>query len=377
MLRRGVRESPELKRGLGFTVIVSLGVTVTTLVTPVLVQKVFDNGFTGGFRATYVYSICAFALVLVLLAFVAARAAARRLVRAAEEALMVLARAHVRAHPPALDRRAVRGEAGRLRGARDRGRGRAAAVHGVGGHRVAHLVRAGARRARPDARLLVAAHAGGGAARDPAAAGGGLDAVEAHHRLQHRAHARRRDALGGLRVGDGRGGRACLRPGGADRPQGEARDRRAVPRRGRDALPGRHALAHVVDLLRGGALRGDRAGRHLRTLVGPHVRAGHRVPVPRRHLPARVHRPARGLRRDADRDRRVAQDPGGPRPAGRDRRALARRGAAARRALRRGAGRALRLPDGRRGAARHLARGPGGRAHGDRGRDRDAARPPS
>ena len=90
VLRRGVRESPELKRGLGFTVIVSLGVTVTTLVTPVLVQKVFDNGFTGGFRATYVYSICAFALVLVLLAFVAARAAARRLVRAAEEALMVL-----------------------------------------------------------------------------------------------------------------------------------------------------------------------------------------------------------------------------------------------------------------------------------------------
>jgi ATP-binding cassette, subfamily B, bacterial len=90
VLRRGVRESPELKRGLGFTVIVSLGVTVTTLVTPVLVQKVFDNGFTGGFHATYVYSICAFALVLVLLAFVAARAAARRLVRAAEEALMVL-----------------------------------------------------------------------------------------------------------------------------------------------------------------------------------------------------------------------------------------------------------------------------------------------
>ena len=90
VLRRGVRESPELKRGLGFTVIVSLGVTVTTLVTPVLVQKVFDNGFTGGFRATYVYAICAFALVLVLLAFVAARAAARRLVRAAEEALMVL-----------------------------------------------------------------------------------------------------------------------------------------------------------------------------------------------------------------------------------------------------------------------------------------------
>ena len=47
VLRRGISESPELRRGLGFTVIVSLGVTVTSLVTPVLIQKVFDNGFDG------------------------------------------------------------------------------------------------------------------------------------------------------------------------------------------------------------------------------------------------------------------------------------------------------------------------------------------
>ncbi len=90
VLRRGLRESPELRKGLGFTVIVSLGVTVTSLVTPVLIQKVFDNGFTGGFRAAYVYAICAAALVLVVVAFAAARAAGRRLVRAAEEALMML-----------------------------------------------------------------------------------------------------------------------------------------------------------------------------------------------------------------------------------------------------------------------------------------------
>lgn len=90
VLRRGLRESPELRRGLGFTVVVSLGVTVTSLVTPVLIQKVFDHGFDGGFRATYVYTICGIALLLVVLAFVAARAAGRRLVRAAEQALMVL-----------------------------------------------------------------------------------------------------------------------------------------------------------------------------------------------------------------------------------------------------------------------------------------------
>ena len=90
VLRRGIRESPELRRGLGFTVVVSLGVTVTSLVTPVLIQKVFDNGFTGGFHAAYVYSICFVAILLVGLAFAAARAAGRRLVTAAEAALMEL-----------------------------------------------------------------------------------------------------------------------------------------------------------------------------------------------------------------------------------------------------------------------------------------------
>jgi ATP-binding cassette, subfamily B, bacterial len=90
VLRRGLKESPELRRGLGFTVIVSLGVTVTSLVTPILIQKIFDDGFDPAFRPTYVYSLCAAALALVVLAFAAARAAARRLVRAAEEALMIL-----------------------------------------------------------------------------------------------------------------------------------------------------------------------------------------------------------------------------------------------------------------------------------------------
>jgi ATP-binding cassette, subfamily B, bacterial len=77
VLRRGVRESPELRAGLGFTVVISLGVTVATLVTPVLVQLVFDNGFDGAFG-------------LVILTFIAARAAARRLVLASETALMNL-----------------------------------------------------------------------------------------------------------------------------------------------------------------------------------------------------------------------------------------------------------------------------------------------
>ena len=90
VLRRGVAESPELRRGLGFTVVVSLGVTVVSLVTPVLVQQVFDHGFTPEFKPRFVYGICLAALALVVVAFLAARAAARRLVTAAEEALMNL-----------------------------------------------------------------------------------------------------------------------------------------------------------------------------------------------------------------------------------------------------------------------------------------------
>ncbi len=91
VLKLGLHESPELRRGLGFTVVVSLGVTVATLVTPVLIQQIFDHGLKGGvFHAGFVYRICAIALFLVVLTYVAGRAAARRLVRASEEALMQL-----------------------------------------------------------------------------------------------------------------------------------------------------------------------------------------------------------------------------------------------------------------------------------------------
>jgi putative ABC transport system ATP-binding protein len=90
VLRRGLRESPELRAGLGFTVIVSLGVTVASLVTPVLVQQIFDKGFTPTFNARFVYGRCAAAFLLVVLAFLAARSAGRRLVTASENALMHL-----------------------------------------------------------------------------------------------------------------------------------------------------------------------------------------------------------------------------------------------------------------------------------------------
>ena len=90
VLRRGLHESPELRKGLGVTVVISLGVTVATLLTPVLVQQIFDHGFDGGFRPAYVYTLCGASLALVILTYIATRAAARRLVTASEQALMAL-----------------------------------------------------------------------------------------------------------------------------------------------------------------------------------------------------------------------------------------------------------------------------------------------
>jgi ATP-binding cassette subfamily B protein len=89
VLKRGISESPELRRGLFLTVIVSLGVTAVSLITPVLIQRIFDNGLDP-WNPTYVYTTCGAALVLVVVAFAAARAAGRRLVTAAENAMMGL-----------------------------------------------------------------------------------------------------------------------------------------------------------------------------------------------------------------------------------------------------------------------------------------------
>jgi putative ABC transport system ATP-binding protein len=90
VLVRGLRESPALRKGLGFTVIVSLAAAVANLVAPVLIQQIFDHGFRGGFRPRFVFGICGISFVLVAGTYAAGRAAARRLVGASEEALMEL-----------------------------------------------------------------------------------------------------------------------------------------------------------------------------------------------------------------------------------------------------------------------------------------------
>jgi ATP-binding cassette subfamily B protein len=87
VLRRGLRQSPELRTGLGFTVILAITVTVANLTTPTLVQLIFDHGFEGGFRPVFVYGICAAAFALMIVAYLAGRMSARRLVQTSEAAL--------------------------------------------------------------------------------------------------------------------------------------------------------------------------------------------------------------------------------------------------------------------------------------------------
>ena len=90
VLKQGLRESPALRKGLAFTVVISLAATVASLVTPILIQQIFDHGFDGGFRPVFVSGICGLSLVLVGIAYLAGRAAGRRLARASEQALMEL-----------------------------------------------------------------------------------------------------------------------------------------------------------------------------------------------------------------------------------------------------------------------------------------------
>ena len=90
VLKRGLREAPELRRGLGFTIVLSMTVVAANLTTPVLIQLIFDHGFNPSFRPSFVYGICAVAFVLVVTAYLAARASGRRLVVASEQALKSL-----------------------------------------------------------------------------------------------------------------------------------------------------------------------------------------------------------------------------------------------------------------------------------------------
>ena len=92
LLRRGLRETPELRAGIGFTLGLALAMTAGRVLVPILLQQILDRGLTGpaGFRPRFVYTACAIAATGVVLVYFAARATYSRMVRASETALAAL-----------------------------------------------------------------------------------------------------------------------------------------------------------------------------------------------------------------------------------------------------------------------------------------------
>ena len=294
-----------------------------------LVQQIFDKGFTPTFNARFVYGRCAAAFLLVVLAFLAARSAGRRLVTASENALMhlrVRTFRHIHALSIAEQSEEKRGVfVARVTADVD------ALQEFMEWGGIAWII-SGAQAI--GALLLMLYYSWQLATAIVLLMMPLLSIVvwSMQARLSAAFNAAR-TRVGEMlsEVSESVMGAAVVRAYGLDEQTHDKVEHAIGERykaRGPRALPRCHVLADVVDLLRRRALDRDRAGLGLRQVVGAHVRAGLGVPVPGRRVPARVHRPAGDLQRDPDRDRRLAEDPGGPRPGHRGRRAGERRRAA-------------------------------------------------
>ncbi|HEY6378056.1 MAG TPA: ABC transporter ATP-binding protein [Candidatus Dormibacteraeota bacterium] len=92
VLRRGLRETPALRQGLVFTLVLSVLSAAGRVLVPVLTQQILDRGITGpnGFAPAVVYPLCGLAVVVIFGVYWASRVAFIRLTRAAEAALMQL-----------------------------------------------------------------------------------------------------------------------------------------------------------------------------------------------------------------------------------------------------------------------------------------------
>ena len=92
VLRRGLAESPELRRGLGVTATVALLAATGRLIVPILVQLVLDHGVLGaaGYRPGIVWALSLCAVAVLVAVMTASRVAYIRLVRMAETVLVNL-----------------------------------------------------------------------------------------------------------------------------------------------------------------------------------------------------------------------------------------------------------------------------------------------
>ena len=91
VIRQGVDIAPELRSGLGLTVVLALLGTGSRLVIPILLRQIIDNGFVDGkMRTQFVTLLCVAGLLSVLLSSVTLRLATARLGTRAERGLFVM-----------------------------------------------------------------------------------------------------------------------------------------------------------------------------------------------------------------------------------------------------------------------------------------------
>ena len=97
ILKRGLADSTEMRKGLGYTIGLAVAYSLGNLMIPILIQQILDKGLADGFRPRFVYTWCAIAAVVIVVVYLAGRATFRRMVTASESALKSL-RVRVFAH---------------------------------------------------------------------------------------------------------------------------------------------------------------------------------------------------------------------------------------------------------------------------------------
>ena len=94
VVRRGIARTPEIKRTIWFSAVLSISVAVGRLAIPVLVQQVIDRGLLGdqGYRSGLVLGLAAVALALVIAVAVLTPIAEVAMVKGAQQSLYELRR---------------------------------------------------------------------------------------------------------------------------------------------------------------------------------------------------------------------------------------------------------------------------------------------
>ena len=89
VLRRGYRESPELRKGFGYTIVLAVALACGRVLVPILIQQTIDKGLNGegGFRPAFVYGVAGLTAAIIVVIYFLSRSVYRRMVQASENAL--------------------------------------------------------------------------------------------------------------------------------------------------------------------------------------------------------------------------------------------------------------------------------------------------